>query len=153
MLRSQRAWCPACYNDDYVNQKIVYERLIWNFQLVNFCTQHNQYLSFKCPYCNKANPILTRKSKPGHCSVCENWLGELPKELPIINDLAPSSTNAPVSSMVLFVFESHTIKPHSFWNSFYFKYKFMIKYLTLYSKNSSPIYWSKYPITSPIRRS
>lgn len=80
LLRNQRAWCPFCYMDDYASQENIYERLIWNIQLVNFCTRHNQYLSVKCPYCNKTNPILTRKSRPGYCSVCEEWLGQTQKE-------------------------------------------------------------------------
>lgn len=76
LLRVHRAWCPTCYFEDKVNQTDVYERLIWNFQLVEKCSKHNQYLSIECPNCERTNPILTRKFRPGYCSICENWLGE-----------------------------------------------------------------------------
>ncbi|GGE81314.1 TniQ family protein [Priestia taiwanensis] len=75
LLKKQRAWCSSCYEDDISNQGIPYERLIWSFEMVNICTKHNCYLSFRCPFCNKTNPILTRKSMPGCCFICEKWLG------------------------------------------------------------------------------
>lgn len=78
LLKRQRAWCPACYMEDYSNQGVTYERLIWNFKVINFCTKHNCYLSFKCLFCNRFNPILTRKSRPGYCSICGKWLGVIP---------------------------------------------------------------------------
>ncbi|MFC5734018.1 TniQ family protein [Cytobacillus gottheilii] len=76
LLRVHRAWCPTCYLEDKENHFEIYERLVWNFQLVEVCSKHNQHLSFICPYCDKTNPILSRKSRPGYCSICENWLGE-----------------------------------------------------------------------------
>lgn len=81
LLKKQRAWCSSCYMDDLSNKRMIYERLIWNFKLVNFCTKHNHYLSLRCPFCNKANPTLTRKSRPGYCSICEKWLGFIPNNL------------------------------------------------------------------------
>lgn len=76
LLRNKRAWCSKCYSQDVEKNKEVYERLLWNFQVVNTCIIHNQYLTDVCPTCNKSNPVLARKSRPGYCSVCENWLGE-----------------------------------------------------------------------------
>lgn len=78
LLKKQRAWCPECYMEDYSNQGVTYERLIWNFKVINFCTKHNCYLSFKCLFCDRVNPVLTRKSRPGYCSICEKWLGVIP---------------------------------------------------------------------------
>ncbi|AAP11982.1 Zinc finger protein [Bacillus cereus ATCC 14579] len=89
LLKKQRAWCPSCYEEDLSNQGTTYERLIWNFELVNFCTKHNCYLSSRCPFCNKTNSILTRKSIPGYCSICEKWLGLVKKDY----DLLPVDEN------------------------------------------------------------
>ncbi|NEU31260.1 hypothetical protein GN156_10760 [bacterium LRH843] len=38
LLCSYKKWCPACYEQDFKNNSYIYERLIWNFQLVNFCS-------------------------------------------------------------------------------------------------------------------
>lgn len=75
LLRSVRAWCPACYKEWYQTSQIVYEPLLWVFDVVKVCPYHKQKLSQKCPHCNETNYTLAWQSRPGYCSKCGDWLG------------------------------------------------------------------------------
>jgi len=75
LMKSKRAWCPICLQEQKFSQKIVYEPLIWSIQEVNLCHDHECRLETICPTCGKENYVLSRRYIPGYCSKCANWLG------------------------------------------------------------------------------
>lgn len=75
LLRTGRAWCPFCYGRSGDNGPIVYERLLWAFQIVTVCPEHRCPLETVCPSCGRAQYVLSPRSRPGWCSRCECWLG------------------------------------------------------------------------------
>jgi len=76
LLRIQRAWCPYCYGkpSDLADQE-VYDRLLWNFQVVTACPVHCCPLESVCPSCNKEQYVFAPRMRPGYCSRCQAWLG------------------------------------------------------------------------------
>src|SRR5258706_1814102 len=77
LVRSTRAWCPACYHEWLEAGKIIYDPLIWNIRVIAKCPWHHRDLHTKCSRCHKTLPLLIGWAKPGHCPNCENWLGSL----------------------------------------------------------------------------
>lgn len=75
LFRSIRAWCPMCYERRRAKGHTVYDLLIWELEVFTICREHGQPLQLRCPYCDRTLPILDRRSKPGHCSKCGEWLG------------------------------------------------------------------------------
>lgn len=75
LLRRNRVWCSACYQEWQNNQEIVYEPLLWSFSVVSICHHHRQQLSSKCPFCHRQLSPLSWHSQPGYCSKCHSWLG------------------------------------------------------------------------------
>jgi hypothetical protein len=77
LLRANRAWCPICYQEWREGGREVYEPFLWTLQVVVACPRHRRRLSLRCPYqdCQKSLPLLAPRSRPGHCSRCERWLG------------------------------------------------------------------------------
>jgi hypothetical protein len=75
LFRSIRAWCPMCYERRRAKGHAVYDPLIWELEVFTICPEHGQPLQLRCPYCDRTLPILDRRSKPGHCSKCGEWLG------------------------------------------------------------------------------
>jgi hypothetical protein len=77
LLRSHLAWCPACFEEWRIKGEPIYQPLIWNFQVVNYCWKHNINLNTRCPSlnCGKENPLLNRRFQPGYCTYCGIWLG------------------------------------------------------------------------------
>lgn len=75
LLHTNRAWCPACYEEWRVNGQEIYEPLIWALKVVTACVRHKRRLSFRCHHCNKQLFSLARRSHPGCCSNCRKWLG------------------------------------------------------------------------------
>ena len=77
LLRSERAWCPVCYEEWRRAGQVVYEPLLWNLQAVVACPRHRRRLQLQCPYpdCRQSQPLLTPHSRPGYCSRCQRWLG------------------------------------------------------------------------------
>src|SRR5262249_30287293 len=55
--------------------QVVYDPLIWAWDVLTFCPEHCEPFHSKCPHCSRALPSLDRRSKPGHCSKCGEWLG------------------------------------------------------------------------------
>lgn len=78
LTRSNRAWCPDCYQEWYDAGKIVYEPLLWALQVVTHCTRHNRSLLTHCPHCLQILPVTGPQMRPGYCSRtrCRKWLGE-----------------------------------------------------------------------------
>jgi AraC-like DNA-binding protein len=75
LLRGTKAWCPLCYYEWEQSGQIVYEPLIWAFDLVTICPRHHLPLLLLCPHCQTKIPFLTWLSRPGYCSKCFKWLG------------------------------------------------------------------------------
>lgn len=80
LLRTQRAWCPDCYGKlpGLVDQHI-YDRLLWNFQVVTACPVHCCPLESVCPSCTKSQYVFAPRMRPGYCSRCQAWLGRTPQ--------------------------------------------------------------------------
>ncbi|MBW4695877.1 MAG: TniQ family protein [Lyngbya sp. HA4199-MV5] len=77
LLRSTRAWCPKCYEEQRTNHCEIYEPLLWTLNLVGVCPIHQQVLCSICPHCNQPNLPLSWRARVGHCSKCGKWLGNL----------------------------------------------------------------------------
>jgi transcriptional regulator with XRE-family HTH domain len=76
LTRPVKAWCPACYQDWYSQNQVIYDPLLWFFQEVNICLKHKIPLKTCCPHCYSELPPLASNSRPGYCSGCERWLGQ-----------------------------------------------------------------------------
>ncbi|GAC1437232.1 MAG: TniQ family protein [Chloroflexota bacterium] len=79
LLRRQRAWCPACYQEWQQTGAVTYEPLLWTLAPVTCCLRHQRRLQHTCPHpaCRRVLPLLGPRSRPGCCSACGRWLGSL----------------------------------------------------------------------------
>ena len=77
LLHEYRFWCPQCYQDWKVNHQRIYEPLMWKLKSVIICNKHYITLQDQCPHCHKKNYHLSWKTRPGYCSECYQWLGEV----------------------------------------------------------------------------
>lgn len=79
LLRRQRAWCPACYEEWQQAGVGPYEPLLWTLAPMSVCLRHQRRLQHTCPHsaCCRALPLLGPRSRPGFCSACGRWLGSL----------------------------------------------------------------------------
>lgn len=75
LLRSVHAWCSACYQDWNERGQPVYDPLIWSLKAVKICPYHHQTLCEICSHCRRQLPVLSHRSRPGHCPRCLHWLG------------------------------------------------------------------------------
>lgn len=77
LLRPERAWCPACYEEWHQAGQVIYEPLLWSLRAIGACARHRRRLEWRCPYpdCQRALSSLAQRARPGHCSRCERWLG------------------------------------------------------------------------------
>lgn len=75
LLKKTKSWCPYCFEESRVTGALIYEPLIWCFQTVNYCIKHETPLVDICENCMRTVPVINRKSLPGFCTRCENWLG------------------------------------------------------------------------------
>lgn len=76
LLRLNRAWCPACYEQWRAGGETVYEPLIWAIKAVTVCHHHSCRLRVECQHCLQPLHILASRSRPGYCSKCVRWLGD-----------------------------------------------------------------------------
>jgi len=78
LLRPTRVWCPACYQEWHTTGQVVYEPLLWALAVVIACPYHGRRLRSQCSYldCRHTLSLLAARSRPGHCSRCERWLGD-----------------------------------------------------------------------------
>ncbi len=75
LIKNTRHWCPLCYQDSLLNNKQVYEPLIWSLTVIETCPIHKILLKKVCDYCNKQLPPLASNLRIGFCSKCGKWLG------------------------------------------------------------------------------
>jgi AraC-like DNA-binding protein len=88
LIRKNKAWCPCCYEEWRQRNQIIYEPLLWMLNDMVLCDRHQQALISVCPKCQKTSLALTQRSRPGYCSYCQQWLGNLCEE----------SGNSPIKS-------------------------------------------------------
>jgi AraC-like DNA-binding protein len=76
VVRSTRAWCPACYNEWQRTGQVMYEPLLWNVKAVTRCPLHHQDLLDRCPQqeCHRLIPLVAGLSSPDHCPSCGSSL-------------------------------------------------------------------------------
>lgn len=70
VLRLQRAWCPACYQEQRSSCQPVHDLLIWSFRDVCMCRRHERRLRSSCYWCNSRQPVLRFWSQLGQCARC-----------------------------------------------------------------------------------
>lgn len=77
LIRGNRAWCPACYEEWYRAGQIVYDPLLWSLAPVTACLRHRRRLRQTCQHhgCQQSSLPLTSRSRPGYCGRCGRWLG------------------------------------------------------------------------------
>lgn len=75
LVKRNRVWCPACYEEWRTTSRIIYEPLIWTFKAVEVCTRHRIRLRSECQHCGGGQPWFANHSRPGYCSICKSWLG------------------------------------------------------------------------------
>lgn len=75
LLHPFRFWCPQCYEENRISDSEIYEPLLWSLKIVKICPIHHQPLFNLCPHCGQTNYLLSWRSRVGHCSKCEKWLG------------------------------------------------------------------------------
>ncbi len=77
LVRPTRAWCPACFEEQSIGGKVIYEPLLWALDVVTACPQHRCKLQQRCPHkgCHRLLPWLSSQARPGRCGYCQKWLG------------------------------------------------------------------------------
>ena len=77
LLRTTKAWCPLCYEEQRGRKEAVYDLLLWTLRDVCVCPHHRCQLIDRCSYrdCRCVIPFLSGDSRPGYCPSCERWLG------------------------------------------------------------------------------
>lgn len=75
LLKNRRYWCSSCFQTDFENNKVIFERLSWTLQPIQECLIHDRALESVCPFCKSCMYTLERKSLPGYCGKCFSWLG------------------------------------------------------------------------------
>ena len=75
LLRSKKAYCPACYQEWRSCGQVIYEPLLWMINQVKICPRHQCRLRLQCFHCVQSLPPLAWCSRPGYCSKCSGWLG------------------------------------------------------------------------------
>ena len=75
LFRQHKAWCPKCFEQRAVENKPLYEPLLWSFKDANYCSEHNYQLIDSCPHCNSTQKAIANNSRLGYCDKCKQWLG------------------------------------------------------------------------------
>ncbi|HMR65731.1 MAG TPA: TniQ family protein, partial [Anaerolineae bacterium] len=90
LLRSGRAWCPACYEQWRQAGQTLYEPLLWTLSVVTVCPQHHQRLVQQCPHqdCQATLPVLPPTGQSGYCSRCQGWLGVVSTEKEFVEPIS-----------------------------------------------------------------
>lgn len=76
LIRTTKAWCPACYEEWRLEKTVIYEPLLWSLEVVSSCPDHRRRLRTHCDSCHQSLHPLGSRSRPGYCSSCNAWLGE-----------------------------------------------------------------------------
>ncbi len=76
LMRRQRVWCPHCLSQWQGEGQTIYEPLLWTLQVVRICPTHDSPLVEVCPGCQRKLQTLSANVRAGHCSWCQQWLGD-----------------------------------------------------------------------------
>ena len=74
LLRSYKAWCPQCYDNQLQTLGTFYDPLLWIIDAVKVCHLHECPLVYVCPTCNRKLCHLSRRYRLGHCHRCQTSL-------------------------------------------------------------------------------
>lgn len=77
-LRPALSWCPICYMEWQEQKVCIYQPLLWLFKVVTICPRHHHLLESHCPHCQKQQSVIALRTRPGHCTQCDQWLGRSP---------------------------------------------------------------------------
>ncbi len=89
LIRRTKAWCSLCYDEWRSHNLRIYEPLIWSLEVVTVCAYHRCPLEMRCPHCNHVSFFLAPYARPGYCSFCKLWLGEVSEQgfqCSVVND-------------------------------------------------------------------
>lgn len=75
IFRTTEAWCPGCLEQWRVEGVPIYSPLLWAIRVVAVCPVHARPLVDRCPHCHSQFTPLRAGARPGHCSICSQWLG------------------------------------------------------------------------------
>lgn len=75
LFRQRRAWCALCFEKWRTSGHIVYEPLLWGIEAASHCTVHARPFDCVCRHCGRNLSPLGVFSRPGHCELCDGWLG------------------------------------------------------------------------------
>ncbi len=73
-IRTQRAWCPACFTEDLRAGGSAYERLLWTLAPLRRCPEHRIMLESMCPSCGATQPYYHRQGILLSCWKCSETL-------------------------------------------------------------------------------
>lgn len=84
-VKSDRAWCEACFEEDVTSDRMEYDRLIWTLGPVRRCYIHRLMLRVQCPGCGIAQRFHHRTGNPGLCVDCGGSLiGAVADRVPML---------------------------------------------------------------------
>lgn len=101
LMRTKRAWCAICYEEQLAQGSVVYEPLIWTIRSISICSHHRNPLSQMCQHCGTHSDFLGTNYRPGYCSRCLQWLGAKSKST--IESRPHNSLDTPILSHQLAV--------------------------------------------------
>lgn len=74
VIRTERAWCPYCYQEQVALAGTRWDLLVWALKPVTCCPKHSTRLQETCPSCHRGIPHLSPRYRPGVCSFCNEVL-------------------------------------------------------------------------------
>lgn len=80
LLKKTRYWCPACFNEDKLNDTPYYDRLAWCMYYVYRCHIHNINLINCCPTCGVLQGYYASTGNIEHCYKCHSYLAINPSK-------------------------------------------------------------------------
>lgn len=69
-IRSSRAWCPVCYEEDQAKGEEPYDRLLWAIVPIKRCVIHKIELLDCCPACSSPQFHITKPEQLCNCTAC-----------------------------------------------------------------------------------
>jgi len=75
IFRTTEAWCPGCLEQWRAEGVPIYSPLLSSIRVVAVCPVHACPLVDRCPHCHSQFTPLRAGARPGHCSICSQWLG------------------------------------------------------------------------------
>ncbi|WP_425494543.1 hypothetical protein [Lysobacter auxotrophicus] len=73
-VKSLRAWCEACFEEDLQCMEVPYDRFLWTLAPINRCHLHRLRLRDRCPVCGSEQRFHHRTGNPQLCVKCGRGL-------------------------------------------------------------------------------